>query len=147
MTRKRCRRRAVQPLPPRGLRPRLAPDQVRDLGLAHVTNLDAMARGEGDHTTLWHWAEAVMTWSRVAELLGAGQAEMGGQLELVATVLERYRRTRRALFTGTEYQLAKLGVGYMDDLAAIVDRATAEAAAAWSELYIAQRQAELAPAA
>lgn len=40
-------------------------------------------------------------------------------------------------FTGPEYQLAKQGLAWMDDLAAIVDRPTAVAAADWSELQVA----------
>lgn len=136
MTRKRCNRRTVQPLPPRGLRPKLAADQVRDLGLAHVVNLDTLARGEATSDTLWQWAGGVLTWSRVAEILGSGVDEMKAQLELVAVLVERYTRTGRAVFTGPEYQLAKLGVGYMDDLAEIVDRRTALVAAAWSEAFV-----------
>lgn len=134
MTRKRChRRRPVVPLPPRGLRPKLTPDQLRDLGLAHMVNLDTLARGEADEATLWQWVGGCLTWSRVAELMQVGVEEMRQQLELVTAVVERYGRTGRAVFTGPEYQLAKQGVGYMDDLAAIVDRPTAIAAAEWSE--------------
>jgi hypothetical protein len=133
MSRKRCHRRTVAPLPPRGLRPKLTDDQLRDLGLAHVINLDTLARGEADEATLWQWVGGCLTWSRVAELLKVGEDEMADQLELVATVVERFGRTGRAVFTGPEYQLAKAGVGYMDDLAAIVDRPTVTAAAEWSE--------------
>lgn len=131
--RKRCHRRPVAPLPPRGLRPKLTDDQRQDLGLAHIVNLDTLARGEADEGTLWEWVGGTLTWSRVAELLQVGVDEMKAQLELVTTVVERYGRTGRAVFTGPEYQLAKAGVGFMDDLAAIVDRATAIAAADWSE--------------
>lgn len=42
MSRKRCRRRMVIPLPPRGLRSKLAKDQVTDLALAHNLNLASM---------------------------------------------------------------------------------------------------------
>lgn len=138
MTRKHCHRRPVVPLPPRGLRPKLTADQLRDLGLAHLVNLDTLAKGEADESTLWQWVGGCLTWSRVAELLKVGEAEMKAQLELVAAVVERYGRTGRAVFTGPEYQLAKLGVGYMDDLAAIVDRPTAIAAADWSEARCSQ---------
>jgi hypothetical protein len=123
----------VTALPPRGLRPKLTVDQLCDLGLAHHVNLDTLAKGEADEDTLWQWVGGCLTWSRVAELLKVGEAEMRDQLELVAAVVERYGRTGRAVFTGPEYQLAKAGVGYMDDLAAIVDRPTAIAAANWSE--------------
>lgn len=140
--RKRCRRRLVVPTPPRGLRPKLTPDQLQDLGLAHMVNLDLLARGEADEEVLWQWVGGCLTWSRVAELIGAGLDEMTAQLALAATVIERYGRTGRAVFTGPEYQLAKAGVGYMDDLAALVDLPTAIAAADWSEARCNQMAAE-----
>lgn len=131
--RKRCTRRPVTPMPPRGMRPRLSADQQRDLGIVHLEILDALAKGQADHDTLWNWAGGVFTWSRIAERLRVGIPEMTEQLKLVASVIERFGRTGRALFVGPEYQLAKLGVGYMDDLAEIVDRHTAIQAAHWSE--------------
>lgn len=133
MTRKHCHRKVWVPLPPRGLRPKLDPSQVRDLGLAHMVNLDTLAHGEADEDTLWQWVGGTLTWSRVAELLQLGEAEMTEQLALVATVVERYGRTGRAVFTGPEYQLAKAGTVYMDELAATVDKPTAVAAATWAE--------------
>jgi hypothetical protein len=131
--RKRCMRRKVVPMPPRGLRPRLAADQVRDLGLAHVVNLDTIARGEADEALLWQWVGGVLTWSRVADLLQAGAPEMRDQLVLAAQLVERYGSTGRVVFTGPEYQRAKEGIGVMDQLAEVVDRPTAVAAAEWSE--------------
>lgn len=142
MSRKRCNRRPVTPLPPRGMRPRLDDGQLRDLGLAHMVNLDSIAKGEAGSDILWQWAGGVLTWSRVAEKLQAGAEEMHIQLDLVLAVVERFKRTGRVGFSGAEYQLAKEGVGYMDDLAAIVDRPTAVEAANWSE----QRCNELAKA-
>lgn len=133
MSRKRCHRRVVIPLPPRGLRPKLVPSQVRDLGLIHAINLDAIATGTADEGTLWQWVAGVLTWSRVAELLQAGAVEMHDQLELANRVVERYRATGRVLFTGPDYQLAKDGLSVMDQLAEIVDRPTAVVAAEWSD--------------
>ena len=48
-------------------------------------------------------------------------------------MIERYGRTERVRFTGEEYQLAKLGVQVMDELARVVDLPTAVEAANWSE--------------
>lgn len=134
--RKHTRRRVITPLPPIGLRPRLAPDQVRDLSLLHNISLDAIARGEADAGVLEDWAGAVLTWSRVAELREIGMAEMHGQLDLATRVLERYRDTGHATFEPGEYDLARLGVMAMDELAKLVDRPTAIAAANWSELRL-----------
>lgn len=142
MTRKHTPRRRITPLPPRGLRPRLTREQLLDLGLVHLENLDAIARGEAGEPMLWHYAGAVFTWSRVAILLDRGAAEMVAQLGLAARLVERYGRTGRVLFTGGDYQLAKDGVDIMDQLAAIVDRPTAVAAANWSEYKLAKLRAD-----
>lgn len=133
MSRKRCQRRIVLPVPPRGLRPRLNASQVRDLGLAHSVNLDAIARGEADEAILWQWVGGILTWSRVADLLQAGVPEMQAQLELAHRVIERYGHTGRVGFSGPDYQAARAGVLVMDLLAEQVDKPTAIAAAEWSE--------------
>lgn len=129
-------------MPPRGLRPKLATDQVRDLSLVHNVNLDAVATGQATETTLWHLVEAALTWSKVAELLQAGAPEMRVQLELASAMVERYGRTGRVLFTGTEYQIAKDGVVVMDQLAEMVDKPTALIAVAWSERRVSELEAQ-----
>lgn len=131
--RKRCHRRVIVPMPPRGLRPKLKDDQLRDLAMAHLVNLDAIARGQADVDVLWQWVGGVLTWHRAAELAHTGLDEMTQQLELATAVLDRFERTGRVGFSGSEYQLAKLGVDVMDALASQVDRVTAIAAAEWSE--------------
>jgi hypothetical protein len=136
MTRKRCARRPV-PAMPRWLRPRLADDQLRDLELVHLVNLDAIARGDADEATLWQVVGGMLTWSRVATLLGGlGADDMHAQLDLATRLVQRYGRTGRIVFTGPEYQLAKHGVDVMDQLARTVDRATAVEAADWSEARV-----------
>lgn len=156
MSRKRCRRQVFVPLPPLGLRPRLDGGQMLDLALAHMTNLDLVSKGQAGPEVLWQMLGGVFTWHRVAELLPAhtqvivaapggtddeyaevpAVAAMRAQLELVTGVAERFGRTRRVGFSGREYQLAKVGVDVMDQLAAVVDRATAVAAADWSEARV-----------
>lgn len=134
--RKHCRRKVIEPKPPRGLRPMLLPSTQRTLEIYHLQNLDAIARGQATNDTLWEWAGGVLTWARVAEVLGVGLAEMNEQLELATAVLDRFRATGRIGFTGPQYQLAKTGVMVMDQLACQVDQAAAEAAAAWSQAQI-----------
>lgn len=134
--RKRCRRKVIEPKPPRGLRPMLLPSTQRTLEIYHLQNLDALARGQATHDVLWEWAGGVLTWARVAEVLGVGLPEMHEQLELATAVLERFRDTGRIGFTGPQYQLAKTGVMVMDQLACQVDQAAAEAAAAWSQQQV-----------
>ena len=139
MTRKRIARWPA--LPPRGLRPKLAGDQVRDLCICHLQNLDAVAKGDATEATLWQIAGAAFTWSEVASRLQVGVPEMAEQLALVDALIERYGRTGRVIFTGTEYQLAKQGVEVMDQLAEIVDKPTAVIAAELSERRINQLEA------
>lgn len=133
MSRKTCRRRVIVPLPPRGLRPTLDAGQLRDLALAHITNLDDVAAGRGGVDVLWQMAGGVLTWSRVADLLRVHQAEMAQQLEVIERTVARYVATGRVGFSGRDYQLAKRGVTVMDELALIVDKPTAMAAAHWSD--------------
>mgnify|MGYP000928038812 FL=1 len=120
-------------LPPPGLRPKLRRDQLRDLALCHLEALDSIARGDATSATLWDFAGAALTWSKAAELMGIGEAEMTAQLELALSLIERYKRTGRVLFTGREYQDAKDGVAVMEQLAEIVDHPRAVIAAEWSE--------------
>jgi len=136
VTRKRCPRRVRPALPPRGLRPKLQPDQVTDLALAHLTNLDLISKGKASEEELWQMVGGVLTWSKAAELLGQGIPEMQAQLELATRLVERFGRTGRIGFTGVEYQAAKLGVEVMDALASTVDQATATAAAEWGEQQV-----------
>ena len=130
MKRKRIPRPA---LPPPGLRPKLRRDQLRDLALCHLETLDAIAKGEGKSATLWDSAGAALTWSKAAELMQIGEAEMTAQLELALSLIERYRRTGRVAFSGPEYQMAKAGIAVMDELAEVVDHPRAVIAAEWSE--------------
>jgi hypothetical protein len=133
MSRKRCNRRPVVPMLPKGLRPKLARDQMLDLAIVHISNLDDMAKGLGTPDLLWQITGGVLTWSRVAEKTGQHVETMREQLDLMRAVTDRWTRTGRVLFTGPEYQAAKRGVQVMDELALIVDRATAVEAANWSE--------------
>ena len=134
--RKRCARRPVQALPPRGLRPRLDRGQRTDLALAHLVNLDEMVRGDATEELLWQVVEQTLVWSRVADLLQHRTDEMREQLDMVTSVVQRYGRTGRVGFSGMEYQLAKAGVAVMDELAEATDKATAIQAALWAEMRV-----------
>ena len=141
MTRKHTRRRVIVPLPPRGLRPKLGSDQLRDLAICHLQHLDAIACGDATVDTLWQVMAAALTWSKVAELLGAGVPEITEQLQLCTSLVERFERTGRVAFNGPEYQRAKAGVDVMDALAEATDRHTAVIAAEWSEARVNQAEA------
>lgn len=122
----------------RGLRPKLDRSQIVDLAVAHNTNHGLIMRGQADEAVLWQWVGGMLTWYRVAVLLGEGEPEMRAQLELAQSVLQRYGRTGRVGFSGPELQRSVEGVQVMDQLAANVDQPTAAAAADWSESLINQ---------
>jgi hypothetical protein len=138
--RKQTRRKVVIPMPPRCFRSKLTPSQITELGICHWAVVDAIQSGKATPQEMWSMAGAALTWSRIAEMLGTGTQEMRAQLELVYNVIDRFKRTGRVGFSGPEYQLAKAGAGYMDDLAALVDKPTAVIAAEWSEAEV-QRMA------
>ena len=131
--RKRCHRRVITPMPPRGLRPKLDRSQLVDLEIVHLTLLDDILRGTGNADLLWNWVGSLLTWSRAAELMGAGIPEMTEQLQLATSVIDRYARSGRIGMSGPEYQRAKVGIDVMTEIAHTVDRPRAIAAALWSE--------------
>ena len=142
MTRKRCHRRIVVPVPPRGLRPKLRRDQVIDLGIVHAINLDTIAKGQATPDLLWDLVESVLCWSHVAELTGQGIDEMTAQIHLTTRMIDRYRNTGRVGFSGADYQLAKHGLDVMDALAETVDQHTAMQASTYSMLAVARLAAD-----
>lgn len=111
---------------------KLTPQQVRDLSLVHHQNLDAIAKGAAGSDTMQEWAESVHARSRVAELVGAGAPEMADHLEVVASVVDRFKRTGKVGFSGQEYQRAKDGVSTMDQLAEMTTQVKAIEAIHWS---------------
>lgn len=121
---------------PRAFRPKLRPDQLRDLGLSHNENLDAIAKGTAQPSMLWEYIGGVLTWWKVARLLEIGAPEMDLQLEVATRLVERFGRTNRVLFDGTDLQLARTGVMVMDQLAELVDLPTATIAADWSQAEV-----------
>lgn len=132
---------------PRGLRPKLLPDQIRDLSLAHIVNLDAVHRGEASSEILWQMFGGVLTWLTVAERLGQGIDEMQLQHDLMARMLARFVRTGQVTFAAGEYEVARRGVEVMDALAELVDRATALHAAEVSERLVQAIEAKTREAA
>jgi hypothetical protein len=118
---------------PRWCRPKLTKASLTDLGLAHHENVDIVAKGLGNEEILWQMVGGVLTWSKVAETLQAGVPEMTAQTHLITRLIDRYKATGKVVFTGLEYQKAKDGAGFMDQLAEMVDAYTALQAAIWSE--------------
>ena len=132
------RMRAMQAL--RSTRP-LQADQVHKLSMCHHVNLDAICSGLAEPSMLWDFIGGVLCWWKVAQLLQAGGPEMNTQLARATRLCERWSRTGRVLFDGPDMQLARDGVGYMDQLAELVDTATAWKAAAWSQHEVERMEA------
>lgn len=120
-------------LVPHWFRPKLTPDQVRDVAIIHVSNVDEVHSGVATEQTLWDMVINVLAWSHVADLRGIGMPEISPQLQLVATLVERYGRTGEIRFEREEeYSLAKYGIQVMDQFAVEVDQVTAQQAIAWA---------------
>ncbi len=107
--------------------------QIRDIGISHINALDLIANGQASEQILWDYISNVLTWLKTAELLDLVVDEMREQFEVACRLMERFRLTGRVLFTGPDYQTAKLGRELMDALAEAVDKPTALQAARWSE--------------
>lgn len=142
MSRKRCNRRKVVPMPPPGLRPKLKAAAVQYIGIAHMQNLALVADGKATGVLLWDLVRNTLTWHKTATMLGVGIPEMTEQLAVTMRVLERFERTGKVGFNGPDYQLAKKGVMVMDQLSEIVDIYTADAATRWADAEV-ERIAEL----
>ena len=120
-----------------GMAPRLDAGQIRDLELAHYEQgPDAIARGDATAATLWSWAGGCLTWSRVAQEMRRGEREMQSLLDVVGDVIQRFMAGGKIGFSGAQYQAAKAGTEVMGELAKIVPRLTAIAAAEWSDALI-----------
>lgn len=115
---------------------------VVSLQIAHVDTLAQITTGQGTAQTLWDWVANVLTWSRAADLIGAGQEEMGFQLQLCLDLIARWKRTGRVGFDGPGLQLARHGVDVMDALAREVPVLVAREAAHWSEEQLARMRAD-----
>lgn len=103
-------------------------EQIRDLGLAHVTNVDVIFKGKADEGILWDLVHCVHVWTVVASEMGLGVPEMAEQVELVTRLIHRYGNTGLVQFDLDDYEIAKTGICVMDTLAEKVDQYTAELA-------------------
>lgn len=145
---KQTRRRTVVPLPPPGLRPKLTRDTAQKLSINHWTVLDTIAHGGADEGAMWQYMGGALTWLYVAEEMARrhptpdfrqARAEMDAQARVAASLAERFERTGRVGFSGTEYQTAKTACAVMDNLAEIVDWPTADICATRAQMQIDRR--------
>lgn len=135
------RQELIERLAP-GLRPKLNRQQLLELGICHLEQLDAVANGQAEASVLWDWVACMLTWWKVSRLLQVGMAEMDAQCDMVTRLTERWHRTGRVRFDGPDLQLARAGIGVMDDLAELVSLGQAKEAAAWSEIEVQRVRAQ-----
>lgn len=129
-------------MPHRFFRPKLSRAQVRDLAIAHVINMDAVHHGEASFDILEQMAGGMLTWCYVASALHIGEPEMGVQLELALRLIKRFDATGRIGYLDqAEYDMARTGVDVMDQLAELVDLATATRAADHSDALMDEMRA------
>lgn len=113
------------------LKHKASPADMRAMEMCHLQNLDAVATGQAGPQCMWDWAAGVLMFARVADALQAGQLEMQGQLAVATRLVERWARTGRVLFDGPDYQMARIGVAVMTELASQADWRTLQDAAHW----------------
>ncbi len=111
----------------------LTQEQIEQLDAAHEENARALIAGQATEELMWQWVGGVLTWSRVAQLLGLGEAEMDPQLELVPVVLNRWVETGLVQVLPSEHQVVRDGVVIQSLLAKATTQVVASIAADWSE--------------
>lgn len=114
----------------------LKPSTVRELLIAHHNHFDDMITGRATIETAWQMAGAALGWSKVAQSLGMGEAEMTRELTMINSVICRWERTGKVGFSGPELQTARDSFDVLEQLAQAVDWATACAAVDWAEARI-----------
>lgn len=136
----------------------LTQEQIKALALAHLTNVDAIARGQADVGVLWDLAEAALQWSLVADALRQqhpdnadleeAAAGMRQHLDTAIGVVKRWSATGRIVFRGPELTQAREAIDWMDALAETVDQLTAYSCAITCQRMLAPlKKAHPAPAA
>lgn len=136
MSRKRCHRRRVEPVPPPGLRGRFTRADLVDLAIHMHSMVETVRTGQAHSRDLWPMLRRALMWSCVAELTGIGVAEMAQQLDMTRNVVERYERTGRVGYSGDDYRIACDGVEVVTQMAESVDLVVARRASDWADAQI-----------
>lgn len=115
----------------------LSPAARQQMAIIQLQLLADVHNGVADESTLWDMVRNGLTWSRVAELVGAGQDEMADYLTLVTRMVLHYGATGRVEFTDpSDDTAARLASAYMEDLAELATLTQARLAANWSEARV-----------
>lgn len=128
---------ATAALPPPGMRGRITQAQRDSLTLISGTIVDAIARETATLANLNDWAHNSIVWSKVAQLIDGGHAEMSAVMHLAAELVNRYQATGRIHFaTDEELALARSSVGWEQDLVDLADPYTLHKAGVWAKVFL-----------
>jgi hypothetical protein len=125
---------------PKFWRAKVTADQIKECQTLHWELIASFVTGEATVTTLWDWIETGFTYRQMMsyliedgtdftpEAIGA----MNDQITAYDAVIERFRRTGRAGFSGQELLIARAAACVMDSLVELDRHGIAERAARWS---------------
>lgn len=133
-------KRQVYPLIPKFWQPKVDPVKQLTAKVIHWDLIDRFTAGTADEEILWDWIEAGLTYSEMTRLLIAdgvaitdeAVAAIRDHLEAFPVVAKRFQDTGRAVFTGTELNIARAAAHVMDQLIENDRHGIAWAAREWS---------------
>ena len=133
---------------PKFWRKKVTSTQQVDCQVIHWDLITRFTDGSADSADLWDWIETGLTYAKMAQLLQSDGVEftteamdaLSNQLGTYTEIIERYRRTQRVAFSGTEYTIAKDAASVMDSLIAMDRNGIAALAGYWAIDQIAKLQ-------
>ena len=125
---------------PKWWRPKMPTEQSITAKIVHWDLLDRITKGQATYEDMWSWMETGYTNTKLMQLLHADGVEFSDestqalvdQLEIYASVAERFKKTGRVGFSGPELLIARAACFVMDDLMDRDRHGCAARAAVWS---------------
>lgn len=125
---------------PKFWRKKVTATQQLDCQVIHWDQITRFTTGTADSADLWDWIETGLTYQKMMQLLQAdgidftaeAQDALASQLGTYASVIDRYRCTRRVAFAAQEYLIAKAAASVMDGLIAMDRNGIAVQAGHWA---------------
>lgn len=113
-----------QPVLPKFWRPKLPDSAKTTVQVIHWDLLQRFTDGSATEVELWDWVETGYTYQQMARLLQAdgapitpeAVAAIEEQVSTYDSVIQRFMRTGRPGFSGSEYLVARAAVQTMDTL-------------------------------
>lgn len=125
---------------PKFWRPKLKSSQCLDAKVIHWDLITRFSSGTATSDDLWDWLETGYTYVRIMQLQIEDGREftpeavgaMSDQIDIYASVIDRFRRTGRVGFSGTELLTARSAACIMDGLIEIDRHGIALRAGHWA---------------